>query len=319
MKALLFREELEIVCDYPDPKPKEGEALIKVLMSGICNTDIEITKGYMDYHGILGHEFVGRVEDVKGENKDLIGQRVVGEINCGCGDCQYCGMDLPRHCGQREVLGISQRDGCFAEYITLPAENLHPVSDALSDEEAAFCEPMAAALEVMEQVHIRPDDHILVLGDGKLGLLIVHALQQTAARITLAGRHLGKLKIASDWGVRTRLVSELKDELYDVVVEATGAEKGFETSLQHVRPRGTVVLKSTLAACTLIDTTAIVVNELTLVGSRCGPFAPALRSLEHMVDFKPLISAIYPFDQALEAFARADRSDALKVLLDMQK
>lgn len=319
MKALVFREKLEFVHDHPDPTPVEGEALIKVLMAGICSTDIEVTKGYMDFRGILGHEFVGRVEDVMGKGRDLIGQRIVGEINCGCGDCQYCEMAMSRHCTSRTVLGISLRDGCFAEYITLPAENLHPVPEALSDEEATFCEPTAAAFEILEQVQIRPDDHVLVVGDGKLGLIISQVLKSKSAHLTQAGRHPEKLQIASQRGVKTLLASELGDENYEVVIEATGSEGGLKTCLHHTWPRGTIVLKSTLASRLEIDTAAVVVNELTIVGSRCGPFDPALHALEHLVDVKPLISATYPFDRALEAFARAERSDTLKVLLDMRK
>lgn len=319
MKALVFREELEFIRDYPDPTPVEGEALIKVLMAGICSTDIEVTKGYMDFRGILGHEFVGRVKDVVGKGRDLIGQRIVGEINCGCGDCQYCEMAMSRHCTSRTVLGISLRDGCFAEYITLPVENMHPIPEALSDEEATFSEPAAAAFEILEQVQICPDDRVLVVGDGKLGLIISQVIKSKTAHVTQAGKHPKKLQIASQRGVKTLLVTNLGDEFYDVVIEATGSESGLKTSLHHTRPRGIIVLKSTLASRPEVDTAAVVVNELTIVGSRCGPFAPALHALEHLVDVRPLISATYPFDRALEAFAYAEKKETLKVLLDMRE
>ena len=320
MKALRFSEKLEFNTNYPKPIPKQNEALIKVLMAGICNTDIEITKGYMGFKGILGHEFVGVVEEVNSDNKDFVGKRVVGEINCACRnpDCFYCNRNLGRHCPNRTVLGIFRKDGCMAEYITLPVNNLLIVTDSISDEEATFCEPLSAGFEILEQIHVKPTDNICILGDGKLGLLINFALQNTMADITHVGKHKEKLDIVAKMGIKTMLLDDLGKDQYDIVVEATGTARGFKISLQLVKPRGTLVLKSTIASNKEIDLTPIVVNEITVIGSRCGQFAPALKALEKYINVKPLISAVYPFDKALEAFEKAKEKGILKILLDLR-
>ena len=317
MKAVIFDKILKFVTDYPKPEPQKGEALIKVNTIGICNTDFEITKGYMGYKGILGHEFTGVVEEINGDDKSLIGKRVVGEINCGCKECDYCKQGLERHCFNRSTLGIWKREGCFAEYVCLPISNLLEIPDTVKDEEAVFVEPLAAALEILEQIHIAPDKKVIVLGDGKLGLLIALTLNACGLNIMLVGKHEEKLSIAAQQGVKTKLLSELEiKKEYDYVVEATGSITGFETSLALTRPRGTLVLKSTIAASKEFNLAPIVIDEITVIGSRCGQFAAALRLLEsRRIDVKPLISDIFSIDKAIEAFERNKEKSSVKVLV----
>lgn len=318
MKAVVFDNCLKLDNNYPMPVPQKGEALIKVNTIGICNTDYEITLGYMGYKGILGHEFTGVVE--KAENKDLIGKRVVGEINCGCGQCDWCAQGLERHCFNRSTLGIWQREGCFAEYVCLPEKNLLVIPDNVTDEEAVFVEPLAAALEILEQVHIPPYKRVIVLGDGKLGLIIALALNAAGLDITLVGKHEEKLNIAKAQGVKTELLNNLKiEKAYDFVVEATGSITGFETSLALTKPRGTLILKSTIAASKEFNLAPIVIDEITVLGSRCGQFAPALRMLEQKrIDVKPLISDIYAIDDSIEAFERNKEKSSVKVLVKVK-
>ncbi|HIU92835.1 MAG TPA: alcohol dehydrogenase catalytic domain-containing protein [Candidatus Limenecus avicola] len=318
MKAVVFDNGLKLDNNYPMPVPQKGEALIKVNTIGICNTDYEITLGYMGYKGILGHEFTGVVE--KAENKDLIGKRVVGEINCGCGQCDWCAQGLERHCFNRSTLGIWQREGCFAEYVCLPEKNLLVIPDNVTDEEAVFVEPLAAALEILEQVHIPPYKRVIVLGDGKLGLIIALALNAAGLDITLVGKHEEKLNIAKAQGVKTELLNNLKiEKAYDFVVEATGSITGFETSLALTKPRGTLILKSTIAASKEFNLAPIVIDEITVLGSRCGQFAPALRMLEQKrIDVKPLISDIYAIDDSIEAFERNKEKSSVKVLVKVK-
>ena len=318
MKAVVFDNGLKLDNNYPMPVPQKGEALIKVNTIGICNTDYEITLGYMGYKGILGHEFTGVVE--KAENKDLIGKRVVGEINCGCGQCDWWAQGLERHCFNRSTLGIWQREGCFAEYVCLPEKNLLVIPDNVTDEEAVFVEPLAAALEILEQVHIPPYKRVIVLGDGKLGLIIALALNAAGLDITLVGKHEEKLNIAKAQGVKTELLNNLKiEKAYDFVVEATGSITGFETSLALTKPRGTLILKSTIAASKEFNLAPIVIDEITVLGSRCGQFAPALRMLEQKrIDVKPLISDIYAIDDSIEAFERNKEKSSVKVLVKVK-
>ena len=318
MKAVVFDNGLKLDNNYPMPVPQKGEALIKVNTIGICNTDYEITLGYMGYKGILGHEFTGVVE--KAENKDLIGKRVVGEINCGCGQCDWCAQGLERHCFNRSTLGIWQREGCFAEYVCLPEKNLLVIPDNVTDEEAVFVEPLAAALEILEQVHIPPYKKVIVLGDGTLGLIIALALNAAGLDITLVGKHEEKLNIAKAQGVKTELLNNLKiEKAYDFVVEATGSITGFETSLALTKPRGTLILKSTIAASKEFNLAPIVIDEITVLGSRCGQFAPALRMLEQKrIDVKPLISDIYAIDDSIAAFERNKEKSSVKVLVKVK-
>lgn len=317
MKAVIFDKILKFVTDYPKPEPQRGEALIKVNTIGICNTDFEITKGYMGYKGILGHEFTGIVEGINGDDKSLVGKRVVGEINCGCKECDYCKQGLERHCFNRSTLGIWKREGCFAEYVCLPVSNLLEIPANVTDNEAVFVEPLAAALEILEQIHIAPDKKVVVLGDGKLGLLIALALNACSLNVLLVGKHEEKLAIAAKQGVKTTLLSQLEiKKEYDYVVEATGSISGFETSLALTKPRGTLVLKSTIAASKEFNLAPIVIDEITVVGSRCGQFAAALRMLESgRIDVNPLISDIFSIDKSIEAFERNKEKSSVKVLV----
>ena len=321
MKALVFNNELKLVDNYKKPVPKEGEALIRVTLAGICNTDYEITKGYMGYVGILGHEAVGIVEEINSDDKSLLGKRVVPEISYGCKDenCPYCAEKLYRHCPERHTLGIWRKDGVFAQYFTMPLECLFEVPANVSDEQAVFTEPLAAALEITEQLHIKPYQKVVVLGDGKLGLITALALNAQNVDVILVGKHENKLEIAQKQGIKTSLLNDFKvEKTYDVVVEATGSILGFETSLALVKPRGVLVLKSTIAASKEFNLAPIVIDEITVLGSRCGQFPPALRLLEsEKVDFSPLISGIYKFDNAIEAFEKNKEKDTLKVLLKM--
>ena len=296
MKAVVFDKELKLVNDYEKPVPQKGEALVRVTLAGICNTDYEITKGYMGYVGVLGHEAVGIVEEINDEDKSLLGKRVVAEISYGCkkADCPWCAQKLYRHCPNRHTLGIWRKDGVFAQYFTMPLETLFEVPESVPDNQVVFVEPLAAALEITEQHHIRPYEKVVVLGDGKLGLITALALNAQNLDVILVGKHQNKLDIAKAQGVKTRLLQDfLIEKIYDVVVEATGSVNGFETSLALTKPRGTLVLKSTVATGKELNLAPIVIDEITVLGSRCGQFPPALRLLESgKSDFTPLISGI---------------------------
>jgi threonine dehydrogenase-like Zn-dependent dehydrogenase len=313
--ALLLNGKLKLVDDYPTPEPPPGEALIRVDVAGVCNTDLELVKGYHQFRGVPGHEFVGVVERAP-DAEAWEGRRVVGEINVACGTCPTCRANRPTHCPHRTTLGIRGRDGAFAEYLTLPITNLHPVPDALSDEVAVFTEPLAAACEIVQQVHVHPTDRVIVVGDGKLGLLCAQVLALTGCDLTVVGHHREKLGIVARQGIPTVLGDADVEGGADVVVEATGHPGGYAAARRLVRPRGTVVLKSTYHGSLDANLTAVVVDEITLVGSRCGPFAPALRLLERgLVEVAPLIQARYPFSEVLTAFEHAAQPGALKVLV----
>jgi threonine dehydrogenase-like Zn-dependent dehydrogenase len=299
--------------DVPDPTPRRGEALVRVHLAGICRTDLEITRGYLGFRGTPGHEWVGRV--VAAEDAALVGARVVGEINLGCGTCPACVEGLGRHCPTRRVLGIVGADGGFAELIAVPTTNLHRVPDWIGDREAVFTEPLAAAFEILDQVPSVAGARAVVLGDGKLGLLVAQVLSGAGADVTLAGHHEEKLARARGLGIRTGK----RTGGADVVVDATGAPGGLAQALALVRPRGTIVLKSTVAAEHRLDLAPAVINEVTIVGSRCGRFAPALAALgASRVSVAPLIDAVYPLDDAVAAFARAATPGTLKVLVEAQ-
>ena len=322
MKAIVFDKELKLDNNYPKPEPKIGEALIKVSLAGICNTDYEITKGYMGYVGVLGHEFVGVVEDVNSdtaEDRKWIGKRVVAEISYGCNDpeCEWCAKKNYRHCPNRHTLGIWKKDGCFAEYMTMPVNVLFEVPQNVPDEQAVFVEPLAAACEITEQLHIEPMKKIVVLGDGKLGLTTALTLNAQNLDVLLVGKHQNKLNIAEAQGVKTKLLQDFKTEkIYDIVVEATGTAGGFETSMALTKPRGVLVLKSTVATGKELNLAPIVIDEITVLGSRCGQFPPALRLLKNnRIDFKPFISNIYNVDDALKAFEANKAKDSLKILI----
>jgi len=314
MRALVYDGQLRLADDYPQPALVAGEALVRVKLAGICNTDLEITRGYMGFHGVLGHEFVGVVESCQDPN--WVGQRVVGEINCYCGACPMCLAGNPTHCPQRTTLGIGGRDGALADYCVLPVRNLHPVPENVADEEAVFTEPLAAALEIQEQVHIQPTQRVAVLGDGKLGLLVAQTMRLSGCDLLVVGRHGDKLAILEHQGIPTRLASAEAKLTADVVIDCTGQAEGFATARAMVRPRGTLVLKSTFHGQNEVNLTSMVVDEITLVGSRCGPFAPALRLLAWgLVDVESLIAATYPLEQGLAAFDHARSKGVLKVLV----
>jgi len=314
MRALYFDKELKYRDDLPVPKPVEDEALVKVTCAGICNTDLEIINGYMGFTGIPGHEFVGVVE--KCGNKEMVGKRVVSEINIGCGKCDYCRSGLQNHCHERSVLGIINREGAFADYIALPVDNLHVIPDSVPDVDAVFVEPLAAVFEILRQVYIGPSDRVCVLGDGKLGLLAAQVISMTGCDLTVVGNHRSKLLILDELGIRTELSSEFSGKDMDMVVECTGSESGMETALKTVRPRGKIIIKTTIAEKGCIDLNRIVINELSLIGSRCGPFPDAIIAIESgKVKLYPLVSAEYSIEEGGKAFTRASESGALKVIL----
>lgn len=316
MRALVFDGAIA-VRDLPRPEPAAGEALVRVRMAGICNTDLEITRGYMGFRGVLGHELLGVVEAC--DDPDWVGRRVVGEINLACRRCEWCDRGLARHCPTRTVLGIRHKNGCFAEYVTMPVANLHVVPESIPDERAVFVEPLAAAFEIAEQVDLGKHTDALVLGDGKLGLLAAMVLRHRGLDVTLAGRHDRKLALARNVGARTIAPHEVTPRGFDLVVEATGAAEGLTAALAAVEPRGTVVLKSTFHGTAELATAPIVVDEVTLVGSRCGPFAPAIAALrERSIDPFPLVDGSYQLVDGPAALERAASPGVLKVLLDLR-
>lgn len=315
MKALIFDSGLEVV-DVPQPIPGPGEALVRVLSAGICRTDIEIKRGYMNYRGILGHEFVGIVE--KAHNTYFIGKRVVGEINCVCGQCLYCKIEMPRHCQNRSVLGIQGHPGAFAEFLTLPEDNIHIVPNAIRDDVAVFTEPLAAAFRIVEQVPLTADDKIIVLGDGKLGQLVAQTMWLYSKNTLCLGKHPWKLALLSSLGIATALQTEEIEYKADIVVEATGTASGLERALSLVRPEGTVILKTTCADGSYLDAVSAVVNEVRILGSRCGPFRPALEALAMgTVETRPMISESYPLEDGVRAMMRAEDPDIMKIILHM--
>ncbi|QQS45797.1 MAG: alcohol dehydrogenase catalytic domain-containing protein [Acidobacteriota bacterium] len=296
------------------------EALVRVTLAGICNTDLEIVRGYAGFSGTLGHEFVGVVE--RSPDPSQVGRRVVGEINAGCGRCELCLGGDARHCAERTVLGIHGRDGAFAEYVSLPPGNLLEVPDGVSDRQAVFVEPLAAACSILEQVEIGPGHRTAVIGDGKLGQLISRVLARTGCDLVLIGKHAGKLELAARSGVNTLDAARASEGLegrFDFVVEASGNPSGFELAMKLVRPRGTIILKSTFHGKLEIDTARIVVDEISIVGSRCGRFSDALELLaDGAFDLEPLIAATCQLDRGIEAMAAARRPGTLKVLLCTQ-
>jgi threonine dehydrogenase-like Zn-dependent dehydrogenase len=319
MRALVINNGLRFEKNYPLPTPPRGEALVRVLQAGICNTDLELVKGYMNFTGVPGHEFVGVVEQAVGR-EELIGRRVAGEINAACGECETCRANRPTHCPNRTTLGIDRRNGAFADYLLLPFENLHPLPDSIPDDQATFVEPLAAACEILEQVKIHPTDRVAVIGDGKLGLLCAQVVALTGCNLIAVGRHAEKLQILQRRGITTTIdLSAIEAGSRDIVVEATGTSSGFATARQLVRPRGTIVLKSTYQGEALpVNLTSIVVDEITLIGSRCGPFEPAIRLLANrQIDVEPLIQARYSLNDGVAAFERAAQKGMLKVIVEM--
>lgn len=316
MKALRFDNGKLSLENVPMPDAR-GEALVRVTESGVCNTDLEIVRGYARFSGTIGHEFVGVVER-SDDAPTLVGRRVIGEINAGCGKCARCSAGDARHCEGRTVLGIIGRDGAHAEYLSLPSSNLIEVPDGVSDDEAVFAEPLAAALGITEQVDVTSETRVAVIGDGKLGILCAWALGLSSSHVTLVGKHSEKLKVASKGGVGTVLLEDvggLKRE-FDIVVEASGSESGFSTALDLVRPRGKIVLKSTFHGTPKWEAWRVVVDEITVVGSRCGRFAPALDVLkERSLPVTELISGRFLLNEGVEAMERAAERGVLKIVM----
>ena len=311
----LENQQLQLKNNLPLPQPTEDEALVRVLQAGICNTDLELLRGYYPYQGVLGHEFVGVVETGP---QHLLNKRVVGEINAVCGHCRFCLGGSPSHCENRTVLGIVNRHGAFADYLTLPVNNLHPVPDNVSNDVATFTEPLAAALEIQQQVAIDENQRVLVVGDGKLGQLVAQTLALTGCDLWVIGRHPEKLANLAARGIQTGLETDVTERSFDLAVECTGNPQGFDLARRCLYPRGILVLKSTYAGKLTLDASALVVDEITVMGSRCGPFAPALQLLEQeKVDVKPLIQGRYPLEQGLKAFEMAQKRGILKVLVEM--
>jgi alcohol dehydrogenase len=301
----------------PLPRVPQGFARIRLLAAGICSTDLELQRGYYGFSGTPGHEFVGEVVAVSGADSKWIGRRVAGEINLACGHCDWCARGLGRHCPTRSVLGIVKHPGAFREFLTLPIHNLHRVPDSISTEQAVFIEPVAAACEILDQVKIPKGDHVALLGDGKLGLLVAQVLQAHGVRVHLFGRHHDKMRLVEKAGVTTELIPKnLPHRAYRWVVDATGSPEGLRAAVTMCEPRGTIILKSTVHGLVAIDTAPVIVNEVTLVGSRCGRFEPAIRLLASgKVDVTPMISAEFRLDRAPEAFKNAAAKGVLKVLL----
>jgi alcohol dehydrogenase len=322
LRALVFDgESPRLEANRPEPTPGAGEALIRPLLAGVCSTDLEICRGYMGFAGVLGHEFVGVVEalgpDCNDRAQKLIGQRVVGGINCVCGQCDMCTSGLSTHCRERTVLGIDGRDGCFAERFVLPAKNLYAVPEGVDDDQAVFTEPLAAACQARQQLHVEAKPYITVLGDGRLGLLVAQVMAKLNASVRVIGKHPEKLERCAKWGIQHRLISDVslrKDQ--DVVVDCTGSAEGLAAAMQMVRPRGKIVLKTTVAAQKGVDLSPLVIDEIQLIGSRCGSFADALSLLAGgEVDVISLISRRVKLANGLEALRYA-AGGALKVLIE---
>jgi alcohol dehydrogenase len=313
MRALVFDQTLRLDKDYPEPAAGPGEALVRVLMAGICNTDLEIMQGYMDFKGVLGHEFVGTVQ-----GGEWNGKRVVGEINLSCGTCETCLRGMPTHCPNRSTLGIFRHDGAFADTLTLPIANLHPLPDEISNEQAVFIEPLAAALQILHMTHISPHHRVVVLGAGKLGLLAAQVVALSGCDLSVVGHHTRQCELLDGWGIFVCSLEEIKPRSVDVVLDCTGSEQGFADALTLARPRGVIHLKSTYHGLPAADLTRAVVDEITVATSRCGPFDAAIRLLKRgLVDVEQLIEARYNLDDGIEAMSKAGQKGVLKVLLEM--
>jgi Threonine dehydrogenase and related Zn-dependent dehydrogenases len=314
MKSLWLENNQISLRDVSQPR-KPNEALIKIRKAGICSTDLELVKGYYPYTGILGHEFVGEV--VEAQDASWIGQRVVGEINVVCNQCEQCLNGRPTHCENRTVLGIVNRDGTFAEFTTLPIANLHSVPDSVSDEMAIFTEPLAAALEIQDQINLKPTDRVLLIGAGRLGQLIAQTLALTGCDLRVVARHTHQQGLLKARGIRSISEDEIQPWRWDVVVEATGSPSGFSLARKAIRPRGTLVMKSTYKGEMSVNFSSIVVDEINLIGSRCGPFEPALRLMaSRQVDPTVLIADEFKLEDALKAFERAAETGVLKVMVE---
>jgi threonine dehydrogenase-like Zn-dependent dehydrogenase len=315
MRALtLGQDGVVLRCDAPEPALRNGEVAVRVLCAGICETDLQLMRGYADFRGVLGHEFVGIAQDGPFE-----GIRVVGEINCSCWECDACLSGRASHCPHRSVIGIRNHDGAFADFVAVPQRNLHVVPDSISTDVAVFTEPVAAAFQIPAQLHVRRKDRVVVLGDGRLGNLCAQVLAGVTNHVLVVGKHPAKLAVLQSLGIETALLSELPPgPMADVVVDCTGSETGLPTALKMVRPRGTVVLKTTRAGTQSLALAPLVVDEVTVVGSRCGPFDQALLALEGgQVSVLPLISSRFDLSRGLDALNEASTKPVLKILLEM--
>ena len=314
MRAIVLDDRVTLQESRPSPDPAPGEVLVRVNCAGICETDLQLIKGYMGFRGVLGHEFVGVAE-----SGPLAGRRVVGEINCACWTCDTCRSGLNTHCPNRTVIGILNHDGAFADVIAVPQRNLHAVPDSLPDDIAVFTEPVAAAFQIPAQMSIKSTDRVIVLGDGRLGNLCAQVLARLSNRVTVVGKHPPKLALLKVLGIDTALLSDpIDDRSADIVVDCTGSETGLPAALRLVRPRGTIVLKTTVAGTQTLAWAPFVIDEVTLIGSRCGPFDRALDALARgEVNVTPLISERYDLSKGLEALERAQSKSALKVLLNV--
>ncbi|HWE97750.1 MAG TPA: alcohol dehydrogenase catalytic domain-containing protein [Tepidisphaeraceae bacterium] len=318
MRALVFDKTLSFQPRHPEPAAAGGDSLVRVRQAGVCSTDLEIVKGYMGFAGVLGHEFVGEV--VSSADKELVGQRVCGEINVVCGRCDLCLSGLSSHCRNRSVLGILNHDGAFAEFLRLPAINLHVLPKTVDDDAAVFVEPLAAAFQVLKQVQIDARKWVTVLGDGRLGLLVAQVLRDAGCPVRVIGKHPEKLALCEKWQIRARPLADIVPRHdQDVVVDCTGSPAGLEMAIQMVRPRGTVVLKSTAAVGKAMNLAPVVIDEINIVGSRCGPFREAIRALaEKRVDVTSLIHRRMKIEQGVEAMQLAERPGVLKVILTIE-
>ncbi len=316
MRAIVLNgTEVSVDANYPKPTPRDGEVLLRVIRAGVCETDLQLIKGYMGFQGVLGHEFVGIAE-----SGQFAGQRVVGEINCHCRTCDYCQDGLGNHCPNRSVLGILQHDGSFADYVSVPEGNLHRVPDSVPTDEAVFVEPLAAAFQITEQLSVSRDQQVVVLGDGRLGNLCAQVLNAVGAKVTVIGKHESKLGILDSIGIETKLLNDAHPErTAEVVVDCTGSPNGLPTAIKLVRPRGTIVMKTTVAGEQTLSLAPIVIDEITVVGSRCGPFAKAVEALNaKSVEVSALITDRFSLDDGVASLTAAQGTGSLKVLLDIE-
>jgi threonine dehydrogenase-like Zn-dependent dehydrogenase len=316
MRALILEQGGVVLrCDAPEPVLRNGEVAVRVLRAGICETDLQLMRGYADFRGVLGHEFVGIAQDGPFE-----GLRVVGEINCSCWECDACLSGRASHCPHRSVIGIRNHDGAFADFVAVPQRNLHVVPDPVATDAAVFTEPVAAAFQIPAQLHIRRQDRVVVLGDGRLGNLCAQVLAGVTNHVLVVGKHPEKLEVLRSLGIETALLSEVSSgPMADMVVDCTGSDTGLPTALKLVRPRGTIVLKTTIAGSQTVALAPLVVDEVTVVGSRCGPFDQALLALESgQISVLPLISSRFTLSRGLDALNEASTRPVLKILLDME-
>ncbi len=318
MQGLFYDgQQIAWLANLPRPQRAVGEVLVSVHLAGICGTDLEILAGYANFQGIPGHEFVGHV--VEADDRQWLGKRVVGEINIGCGTCRFCRMGLPTHCEHRRVIGIRDHDGAFAEYVAVPEVNLHEVPTHIPDQQAVFTEPLAAAFRILEQVHIEPTMRVAVLGVGKLGTLVTQAVATTGAEVFALTRHPKRVRFLAKRGIHLLAPDAAEEKAFDIVVEVTGSPDGLTRALQITRPMGTVVLKSSTHDAAPLNLTPAVVNEIRIIGSRCGPFRRSLQALSaHEVSVEPLIDGLYPLRQGVMALNKAAQPGVMKVLLQVQ-